>query len=98
MGWQSAARRAGISARPIPAQHFVRSDAQGETKRATAIISVKPVVAGLHGEGLGHADRLWPAPEIWKYIFLLTLEQDFPVVHTPRRVHQAIGFDQFAGG
>ena len=74
-------------------QHFIRSHAQRETKRAIAIIGVKPIVSRFHGEGCGHTDGLVTGARNLEIDFLLTFKQDFPVVHTPRAVHQAIGFD-----
>ena len=94
MRWHLPPAGTGIVRRPHTLQqHFIRSDAQRETKRAIAIIGVKPVVSGLHGEGCGHTNRLMARAGDLKVDFLLTLEQDLPVVHTPRGIHQAVGFN-----
>ena len=75
-------------------QHFIGSDAQRETKGAVAIICVKPVISGLHGEGCGHTNSLMARARDLEIDFLLAFEQDFPVIQPPRRVHRAISSDQ----
>ena len=79
-------------------QHVIGSGSQGQTERPVAVIRIKPVVAGLQGQGRGHAHGFMPRTRDLEEDLLLAFEHDLPVVHPPGGVHVAVGFDQLFAG
>ena len=95
VGGHLPAARAGIVRRADGLQqHVIGGDTQGQTQRAVAIVGEEPVVAGLQGKSRSHADGFMPGAGNLEENLLLTLEQDLAIIHPPRGVHVAIGFDQ----
>ena len=79
-------------------QHVIGGRAQGQAERPVAIIGKKPVVARLQGKSRSHSDRFVPGARDLEEYLLLALEQDLAIVHPPRSIHMAVGFDQLIAG
>ena len=79
-------------------QHVERRRAQSQAQRAISIVGIKPVVAWLQGKARCGANRFMARARDLEEDFLLALEQDLPVVHTPRRVHDPVGLNQPLAG
>jgi hypothetical protein len=79
-------------------QHLARRCAQREAQGAIAVIGIKPVVGGPHGEGGGHADSFVTRPGNLEEDLLLALQHDLPVVHAAGGVHDPVGFNQLGAG
>ena len=79
-------------------QHVVGGRAQRQAERPVAVIRIKPVVAGLQGQGRGHAHGFMPGTGDLEEDLLLAFEHDLAVVHPPGGIHVAVGFDQLFAG
>ena len=75
-------------------QHVVGHDAKGKAERPVAIVGEEPVVAGTQRQRRAHLKRLVAGRRNLEVYLLLTLEQDFAVVHASRQEHQAVDFNQ----
>src|SRR5262252_8270176 len=75
-------------------EHLIGLDTKSKAQRAIAIVGVKPVVAGLEGQTGSYAHGLVSSARHLEEDLLLALEQNLPVIDTPRGIHQAIGMDE----
>src|SRR6185437_4821327 len=71
-----------------------RSRPEGKAQRAVAIVRKEPIIASLQREGRGHSNGFMTGTGNLEKDFLLSLEGNLPVVHTPGHTHVAIEFDQ----
>ena len=67
-----------------------RSIAQRQAERPVAIIRIKPIVARLQRESGRDQQRLVTSPGDLEEDFLLPLQHDLAVVHSPREIHQPV--------
>ncbi len=79
-------------------QLLIRSHAQSEAERPVAIIRIEPVVARLQKKPRNHVNGFMTRAGNLEEYLLLPLEQNFTIVKTPRKIHEAINIDQLRAG
>ena len=76
-------------------EHFVRRHAEGQAKRAIAIVRIEPVVAGAQLQAGGHEHGFVSGAADLEKDVALVLELDFLVVDPARQEHGAVDHQQF---
>src|SRR6266508_3750899 len=79
-------------------QLLERCHSQLETKRAIAIVGIKPIVACLQDHAGGDEYGFMSGAAYLKEYFVLALEWYFLVVEPAREIHRAIHLEHLSGG